>query len=769
MTVSRESLRTFSGSRFSPPSIRFLRGACWTPLLAMFAVAFVAPVGVSAEEPAVAETPAPARAGDALSVEELTARFSKSVVVVTFQGRDGKQQGLGSGFILSPDGLIGTNLHVIGEARPISVKTLDGKEYPVTEVHANDRRFDLAVLKVDAKGLPALELGDSSKLAQGEQVATIGSPVGLKYSVVAGVVSGRREIDGMPMLQLAMPIEPGNSGGPLLDMRGRVHGIITLKSLVTRNLGFAVEINALKPLLAKPNPIPMPRWLTIGTLDPREWLPLFGSNWRQRAGRIQVDGAGNGIGRRSLAVYQEDVPKGAYEVAVSMKLSDEEGAAGLIFHSDGAEKHYGFYPSGGKLRFSRFDGADVFNWQVLKEFKSDHYRPNDWNTLKVRIEGNKYKCFVNDESVLEISDGQYIEGKVGLAHFRQTKAEFKGFRVAATIPPSRPAEETVERIAKYVTDIAVKRPPKIELIEKVTAEGDVGAAVLRERARLLEQQAERLRQLARAAQQQRARDELKKLTEKKDAEFDLLHAALLIAKIDNDELDVDAYLRSVERMAADVKKVLAADATEDARLAALNKHLFDELGFHGSRTDYYNKSNSYLNEVIDDREGLPITLAVLYIDLGRRVGANIVGVGLPGHFLTRFEPKSGAGQIVDVFERGKKLTREEAVKLVTDAGRMFDDEYLATQSSSQILIRMLRNLMGIARDAQDAESMLQYVETVLVLDPLSAEDRWFRAALRYQTGRTEESLTDVEWLLDREPPGIDLSRVRQLKAILQEQ
>lgn len=769
MTVSRDCPLAFSARRSAPRGNLIQRPAPVVPILAMLAVSFAAPALLRAEEPAVAETPAAPRAGDALSVEELTARFSKSVVVVTFQGRDGKQQGLGSGFILSPDGLIGTNLHVIGEARPISVKTLDGKEYAVTEIHANDRRFDLAVLKVDAKGLPALELGDSSKLAQGEQVATIGSPVGLKYSVVAGVMSGRREIDGMPMLQLAMPIEPGNSGGPLLDMRGRVHGIITLKSLVTRNLGFAVEINALKPLLEKPNPIPMPRWLTIGTLDPREWLPLFGSNWRQRAGRIQVDGAGNGIGRRSLAVYQDDVPKGAYEVAVSMKLSDEDGAAGLIFHSDGAEKHYGFYPSGGKLRFSRFDGADVFNWQVLKEFKSDHYRPGDWNTLKVRIDGNKYKCFVNDESVLEISDGQYITGKVGLAHFRQTKAEFKGFRIAVSIPPSRPSEESVERIAKFVADIAVKRPPKLELIEKVTAEGDVGAVVLRERARLLEQQAERLRQLARASQQQRARDQLKKLVEKKDAEFDLLHAALLIAKIDNDELDVEAYLRSVERMAAEVKKSLPADAAEEARLAALNKHLFDELGFHGSRTDYYNKSNSYLNEVIDDREGLPITLAVLYIDVARRVGANVVGVGMPGHFLTRYEPKGGEAHIVDVFERGKKLTREEAIKMVTDAGRTFDDEYLATQTGTQILIRMLRNLMGIARDAQDAESMLQYVETVLVLDPLSAEDRWFRAALRYQTGRSEESLADVEWLLDREPPGIDLSRVRQLKGILQDQ
>ena len=76
----------------------------------------------------------------------------------------------------------------------------------------------------------------------------MGNPHGLKHSVVSGVISGRREIDGRKMLQLAMPVEPGNSGGPVLDMQGRVLGIVTMKSVVTENLGFAVEVNALKPL-----------------------------------------------------------------------------------------------------------------------------------------------------------------------------------------------------------------------------------------------------------------------------------------------------------------------------------------------------------------------------------------------------------------------------------------------------------------------------------------------------------------------------------------
>ena len=234
------------------------------------------------------------------SVKQLAARVRDSIVVISYGGREGGQQGLGTGFIIDKAGLIATNLHVIGEARPITVQTAAGKSLKVIAIEASDRAMDLAILRVDAADLPALVLADSDQIDQGEPVVVMGNPQGLKHSVVSGVVSGRREIDGRKMIQLAMPVEPGNSGGPVLDGRGRVLGIVTMKSLVTDNLGFAVEINALKTLLEKPNPVPLDRWLTIGTVDLTQWQPLFGARWQQRAGRILADGAGNGFGGRAL-------------------------------------------------------------------------------------------------------------------------------------------------------------------------------------------------------------------------------------------------------------------------------------------------------------------------------------------------------------------------------------------------------------------------------------------------------------------------------------
>src|SRR5207248_8166917 len=112
--------------------------------------------------------------------------------------------------------------------------------------------------------------------------------------------------------------------------------------------------------------------------------------------------------------------------------------------------------------------------------------------------------------------------------------------------------------------------------------------------------------------------------------------------------------------AREVTAGLPKDADEKARLAALNDYLFKKRGFHGSRNDYYHRSNSYLNEVIDDREGLPITLSVLYVELARRVGLKVVGVALPGHFIVKHVPAKGEEQLIDVFVRAQPMSHEAA-------------------------------------------------------------------------------------------------------------
>ena len=221
--------------------------------------------------------------------------------------------------------------------------------------------------------------------------------------MVSGVISGLRQLDGKSLIQLAMPIEQGNSGGPVLDRSGHVLGLVTMKSVVSENLGFAVAVNSLKPLLKKPNPVPIDRWLTIGALDETEWKSHFGAHWRQRAGRILVEGQGNGFGGRTLLVSQRAIPELPFELAVWVRLQREDGAAGLSFAFHDGDSHYGFYPSNGRIRFTRFDGPDVYSWHVLNEVQSSAYKPGDWNRLKIRIEKDKLIGYVNDVLVVESS------------------------------------------------------------------------------------------------------------------------------------------------------------------------------------------------------------------------------------------------------------------------------------------------------------------------------------------------------------------------------
>lgn len=717
----------------------------------------------------------PASAGRASaeprSVEEIAKAAKDSVVTIRFTGRRASDEGLGTGFVVG-DGLVATNLHVIGEARPITVELADGSTHDATAVHATDRDADLAIVRINVGGLTPLPLADPGKVVDGQEVVAVGNPHGLKRSVVAGRVSALRDMDGIGMIQLALPVEPGNSGGPLLDLEGRVHGVVSMKSLVTPNLGFAVAVDRLRDLLDRPNPVVIDRWLTIGALDPAEWTAIGGARWRQRAGRISVTGAGTGFGGRSLCLAVDEPPELPYEVAVWVNLDDEAGAAGLAFAADGGDRHYGFYPSAGRLRLTRFDGPDVLSWKILDEKPSPRYRPGEWNHLRVRVAADAISCFVNDDVIFTSTDRGLTGGRVGLAKFRDTEAEFRGFAVGRELPRAMPAADVMARIEAVAAAVqgdaaAAADEPSDDLVAKLLPEGDAARTGLMRRAAELEQQAGRLEALASSVHARRTLDELAGLVGKADAEIDLFHAALLIAKLDNADLDVAASRHELDRLATDIRRQIREADDNDAVLDVLNRVLFDELGFHGSRGDYYNRSNSYVNEVLDDREGIPISLAVVYMELARRLGLAVEGVGFPGHFLVQYTPETGEPRWLDIFDRAAVRTRDELAAERDEVGAELTDADLAVAGPRVILTRMLNNLLGIAvREGKQAD-VLRYLDAILVIEPDSARDRVMRMITSARLGRRTAALADARWLLDHEPAGIDLDQIRGLVARLE--
>ena len=686
-------------------------------------------------------------------------KIRPSIVVITQEGREGKVVGTGTGFVISEDGLIATCSHVIGESRLIKVRFDNGNEYKVEKIFASDRKLDLAILKINEAGLKPLQLETEKNSEQGMEVIAMGNPQGLEFSIVRGIISGIREIENQSLIQIAIPIEPGNSGGPLMNDKGKVCGIINMKSAITENLGFAIPVNNLIKIKDTPNPVTMDNWLTIGKLNPAVWQIKMGADWRQRAGRISVKERGAGFGGRSICIYQKQTPDVPYEIKVDVKLSDESGAAGLIFESDENDHHYGFYPSGGKLRLTRFEGPDVLSWSILNETESENYDSGEWNSIRVRVEEESILTFLNGKKLFEIKDKKLRNGKVGFAKFRDTEAIFKNFKLGKNLAPREPSIEIIQEINSGISQILENKNDSTA-IKNLQKELPTSQRLIKKKIKDLENSINSLKLLNEKFHRE---DITKKILQElqKDPECDLALCALLLAKYDNPEIDIDSYHNEIVRMGDDLLTKVEENTDIQTKISLISKYLFEDNGYHGSRTDYYNQSNSYINEVLDDREGIPITLSIIYIELAKRLGIEVKGLGLPGHFVV-FYNKNDERQMIDPFENGKILTKADADAIVKDYDRTKTSEDYEAADNKSIIQRMLYNLKGISIDNKQYKDAINYVDLLISIDPNDAQERLSRSILFIQLNQNADAKVDLEWLLKMKPDGIRIERIEEL-------
>lgn len=182
-----------------------------------------------------------------------------------------------------------------------------------------------------------------------------------------------------------------------------------------------------------------------------------------------------------------------------------------------------------------------------------------------------------------------------------------------------------------------------------------------------------------------------------DREIDIPTAALYISQVEYPDLEIDRYRKHLADMSAAVVQKLPETQYPLKTIQTVNRYLYDELGFHGNELDYYNPCNSLLNDVIDRHTGIPITLAVIYLEIAKQIGFPMVGIGMPGHFLIRpnFE---GAGIFVDVFNRGEILfvedCRQKLMQIYQQDIPFLPPEILQPVTNRQILLRILNNLQA---------------------------------------------------------------------------
>ncbi len=253
-------------------------------------------------------------------------------------------------------------------------------------------------------------------------------------------------------------------------------------------------------------------------------------------------------------------------------------------------------------------------------------------------------------------------------------------------------------------------------------------------------------------------------SEIEDERVDLLRAALTFARIEDPQLDLEHYMHRVEELARRVAARIQ-DLDDPAQvIAALNEVLFQEEMFRGNTVDYYSPRNSFLHHVLDRRLGIPITLALVYMEVARRVGFPLFGVGMPGHFLLKHYDVDGRSILIDAFERGQVVTEEDCRQKLKSiyAGQVtLQPEFLLPVTRRQMLTRMLNNLRSIYLSQRDFRRAVQVVDLILVIYPRSPEDVKQRAVLRYNLDDYRGALSDFDEYVKMSPDASDAEEIRQ--------
>jgi regulator of sirC expression with transglutaminase-like and TPR domain len=253
-----------------------------------------------------------------------------------------------------------------------------------------------------------------------------------------------------------------------------------------------------------------------------------------------------------------------------------------------------------------------------------------------------------------------------------------------------------------------------------------------------------------------------------DDSLPLLETAVAVAQDGRPNLDTQAVLAEVDTLAATLRRRLPADAGALQRLTLLNRYFFGELGFAGNVNDYYDPANSELPEVLARRRGIPITLAIVYIELATQIGLQAVGVSFPGHFLVKLSMPQGE-VVIDPFS-GQSLSREELDERLQpfrrQQGLVGDDEaplglFLQAAAPRDVIARLLRNLKEIHRSTGDLPRLLAVMERLLILLPHDARERRDRGLVYAELGRLDRACDDVEAYLSACPGEADVPALRR--------
>jgi regulator of sirC expression with transglutaminase-like and TPR domain len=235
---------------------------------------------------------------------------------------------------------------------------------------------------------------------------------------------------------------------------------------------------------------------------------------------------------------------------------------------------------------------------------------------------------------------------------------------------------------------------------KLVEIGDSAVPLLQEAEIEQPQMARRIEEVLDEIRGSRLQEELRDLAARADDQIDLEAGAFLIARYAYPSLDGQVYTRQLDAMAAEVRDRMGPRVSGEEAVKTLGRYLFAEQGFRGNTKNYYEADNSYLNRVLDRRTGIPISLSVIYLLVARRLRLPVAGVGMPGHFLVKFDSERYK-IFIDCFNGGALLTEKDCARFLMQAGYGFEEKYLQKSSTRAILVRIVKNLAAIYQKLDD--------------------------------------------------------------------
>jgi regulator of sirC expression with transglutaminase-like and TPR domain len=249
-------------------------------------------------------------------------------------------------------------------------------------------------------------------------------------------------------------------------------------------------------------------------------------------------------------------------------------------------------------------------------------------------------------------------------------------------------------------------------------------------------------------------------------------AALQIAAIEYPNVEVAGFQELLDSHARELRQWMRPNMGGEEWVELANRYLFEHLGFAGNQEDYYNPANSCLNQVLLERKGIPITLAVVYLEVARRLHRPVVGISLPGHFLVKYEDDDYAA-FIDCFHGGRAVSLEECRDLalrLANVDILTNRAVLKPATNRQIALRMLNNLRGAYYRSRQLEKVVAVLDLLILADPQSAEEYKQRGVVQMALERPQKALPDLERYLELAPHAADRAgiegHIRELRRLV---